>query len=179
MKKLSYCGLLLMLVLLSGCNDTQLKETVAKSQPIKTQHSVNTGKPGAPVNLSSKHQKIVVNTNTALDLSLVSMAKQGQFQVSVLLPEGLTLISGVTTYQFDLASTPLPFKLPLVVSGTEEGKYYIKLQVVYENNGMKSVRSLSQIIWVGEPSNSGAKRKEGVAGGVKVMPATETIKKSL
>lgn len=175
MKYKMYCGCLLAVVILMGCEHKNTATEVAIAQPVETKAVPTRAKPGAAVSLISKNQKISAGINTALNLSLQVLSNSGQLSIAISLPENLALVSGETNVAFDLNSVTSPLSIPLVVNGHIDGKYYITLQATLENNEGKSYRSLSQIIWVGDVIPT-AKSKNSASGGVKVMPATETIK---
>lgn len=148
-------------------------------------------KPGAAVELSYDYDgQTELGELESLTLTLHHHYSEGFISAVLLEPQGFQLLS-YQELEHEAVQGGAAFQLPLQLSGTTPGAFYISLEVTYENAaGERSLRVLSLPIQIGQtgkrgpskgsdiaPSSSKAqKAKDKNSGELIVFSAQEVIK---
>jgi len=128
-------------------------------------------KPGASVRLVAPSLgTLELGETQRLLYKFVSGAKSGLASLQVSIDDGLQH-SALPLYEFDLAKQE--FEIEFDVSAQQNGVFYIRFMVEFEGQ----FRALGHRIQVGELETTELEKPKGVLGGIRSMPAQETILK--
>ena len=133
-------------------------------------------KPGAPVEMHFKTKHIQAGEEGAVEITLITAAKNNLLQVSIRLDPHLQSIGSFSSQQsLILEPTQTHYPLNFVVSAQEDGRFYIRLSVKIDGKG---IRSFTVPVDVGTGAVHRYKshiRKSSSGENISVSPAEETI----
>lgn len=140
-------------------------------------HNLKGGKPGAPIELASPALvNIKPNEKSTVDIVLSTSVASGIVQILLTPTDNLQLLSAP---QFDAVhiAKAQPLIIPVEVLANSNGRYYITLQLSFNDGEESSSRTLSVIVQVGEPAQEQAATLQKPSGNnIISLPAHETIK---
>lgn len=138
-----------------------------------TKHSYK--KPGAPVEIQYKTERIEAGEEGTVAIKLITTAKNATMQVSLTLDPQLHSVGGFSTQQsFSLEPVQRSYPLDFVITAEDDGRYYIRLLVKIEGKGN---RSFAIPVNVGDVSVHRSQRsvKDSTGENISVSPAQESI----
>lgn len=136
-------------------------------------------KPGAAVSLESNEPLYAAVPGVyEYQLQLLSPNHEGKMIVDASTSDGLTIVSSLRHFEFDLQEDG-EYKLPVTINSSAEGRFYIHLHVSVIVNGQSTSRVIAVILQVGETAMKAQKITAKSAGNdteeVISLPAQETI----
>lgn len=175
-------------LILQACSSnstTEANVTEAKIDPVKSaavKDIKSYVKPGAAVSFGSNYDgETGIGETEDIQITINEQYGSGTLTVNVSTDDGLSLVSGVTQFDFSMDSDD-DMVIDLSVNAQTAGKYYINLQALADTgNGQVMPRTQSIAVYVGnkadykKPKNT-LKIEETGDGKVIVMDAQETIK---
>ena len=174
-------GITAAIICVTGAALLPANKASSENKPLDT-HEVNYIKPGAAVDLThdydGKTQKGELET---LTLTLTHIYEDGYLTVRLLPPPELQIHSDTDPHTRQLHGGS-SFTLPVQLSSTLDGTYYLGLETVHESlEGEQSRRVLSVPINIGvQPAEksraSGPKDVQTTSAGIIALPAREIIK---
>lgn len=175
-KLIILCFSVLVAVGVSGCKGSaNLNEVVVANNYVKNTSSYQ--KQGSAVSLVNSQVNIATSgVQYAVDLVIDSQYSSGDMQVNISTSKGLYIMDGSTEISQSLTKGSIT--LPYIVTASEVGRYYIYANIQTESNGVKSFRSLTLIVQVGEDTTLQTKASDSTVktfGDVVPMTASEEI----
>lgn len=153
MKKLTklYTGLLFVTSIV-GCNSaSSINETVLATHYDK--NTVSYQKQGAAVSLVNRQVNLdAAGVQYEVDLAINSKYSSGNMTVSIKSSEGLYIVGSQTDVEETLIKGSI--SIPLTVTASESGRYYLYAVVNAESNGVKRSRALTLIVQVGDQAKA-------------------------
>lgn len=140
-------------------------------------------KPGAAVSVTYDYDgQTEPGILENITLTLKHHYSSGYISARLLQTDGLTIIAH-QNLENEKLQAGADLRMPIQISGTEPGQYFISLEVIYENlSGQRSLRVLSLPIQIGDsnrsktaPTSARKSKSEGSAGLV-TFAAHEIIK---
>ena len=171
-------GILCISSLLISTSAMAFSAKVEKPAVVKGTSAGKYAKPGAPVDISYESEHVDAGDISKVEITLTSRVTTGNMRVKVKVDKGLHEISSIKKdLSFDLAEGQKEYPLHMEVSADEDGLYYVRIQVLIQDQGM---RAFAVPVYVGDAvlktkKTAVAKTEKGET--VSVSAAEETISK--
>ncbi|ACE86189.1 hypothetical protein [Cellvibrio japonicus] len=146
----------------------------AKPSPAHPAKTVPKTKPGAIASLKDASPiRLEQGIATPAELELLTTKSKGHMRVFLEEEEPLHLVGEQNEWSFVLAPGE-QYRIPVGLMAVEEGRFYLRLQVVIESDEGLQRRQLMRVVQVGEPAKSRQKPVSDAGDGVISLPAQET-----
>lgn len=161
------------LFVIQACSSTNIKKEYVTTNSI-AKHQ----KRGAPVSVSSSVQKVKVNEESKIDITLLTGVKNGLLKVKInTLDKDLQLNLDSNNITFNLDSKINKYPISLSAISNKEGRYYINLfiKIINSKNQIQS-RVVSIPVQIGKSTNNlKTKKTYKLNNKFKALKAIETV----
>ncbi len=136
-------------------------------------------KPGAPIDMAYKMNKVNRDETADVNITLITTAKSGKVLVTITLDDNLKLVNGVNSNQsFKITPNKKSFDIKMKVRSKQDGLYYIRLLCKVDRGTHPKLRSFAIPITIGEKPKTKARvnfQKAENGERISVSKAVETI----